>query len=405
LALTLLLAAGAGCANGEDTTASTPRGDASHEAVNRTARYTAEAWSAPLDNPTSLAFLPDGRALVALKGGFGGAGTGKVVVLDRDGKVSSIALELPVCSDAERGLVGIAVDTDVAANGFVYLYYTRAMADCHVGEIGQVPPADQRVYNRVSRFRLQGDTIDPSSETPLLDGIPGFQSAHNGGGMRFGPDGMLYVGAGESQLADHSPDPAEFGGKLLRIDPAHPGVAPPDNPFAGRGPEGSAAPFVWAKGFRNPYRFGIDARTGRVVVADVGDEKFEEVDVVEPGADYGWPEAEGPARPKGDRSRPPALWYRHVAKPEPACTSIIGGPVLRGATALEDDLDGAFAFSDFGCGNVWAARISGRSVTQLVLLARTGRNASDLQQGPDGALYLVSIAPGTGRIDRIATSV
>lgn len=385
---TVLVLVAAACSSEDGSSTSTTSVDdvtaieASIDSEDVSSEFVLEPWSEELAIPTGLAFLPDGTALATEKGGFDGAATARVVHLDADGRELGTALEVPVCADAERGLLGIATDPEFEQNSFVYLYSTRQMADCFAGDIGEVPAEDQQVFNRLSRFTYADGRLDPASESVLIDGIPSFQSAHNGGGIAFAPDGMLLVGVGDSQLRETASDPTTFGGKILRIDPRT-RQAPPDNPFVATSPEPPGS-LVYATGLRNPFRFGVDPVSGQVVVADVGDVEYEELNLISPGADYGWPDSEGP---DGETGEEPILWYTHGD--EDNCGAVIGGPFAR-SSALGEDYEGAYVYGDFGCGRIWAAELTDGEVTGSRLLARSTLTLTDMTFGPDGLLYASS---------------
>lgn len=175
--------------------------------------------------PTALAQLPDGRLLVTSQDGR------LWLVQAGDSPSKSVALNLSsrVCDDSEQGLLGVDVDPDFAVNGRIYLYYTfRNQGGCP----GQDPESP---VNRVGRFRLQGSTVDPSSEVVLLDNIPSFNGNHNGGDVLVGKDGMLYVSVGDGGCDfrgdsgcaggnDAARDRNTLLGKILRHHPRRPGA-------------------------------------------------------------------------------------------------------------------------------------------------------------------------------------
>ena len=188
-------------------------------------------------SPTALAFTPDGRMLVTAK-------TGQLFVVRNGVLRASPALDLSarVCTQSERGLLGVAVDPAFATNQFVYLYYTAQNA------AGACPRLKAKwPVNRVVRVVLRAnDIVDPASEFVLFDGIPSVSGIHNAGDLAFGSDGMLYVSVGDSGCDyaafancyidnDASRDPNVALGKILRINPVD-GSAPADNPFAGPQP-------------------------------------------------------------------------------------------------------------------------------------------------------------------------
>ena len=184
-----------------------------------------------INNPTVMAFLPDGRILVAEQGGM-------LHVIKNGTKLSTPALQLTVNSSGERGLIGIALHPNFAQNGYVYLYYTLTDGS----------------RNRISRFTMSGDVINPSTETVILNLDP-LSSAtnHNGGAMHFKGD-KLYVAIGENANTAHAQNLDTYHGKLLRINAD--GSAPVDNPFYSSSAS-EQRKRVWAYGLRNPYTFDM----------------------------------------------------------------------------------------------------------------------------------------------------
>ena len=185
---------------------------------------------ATVDNPTSLAFAPNGRILVTTQ-------FGALRVIANDVLLTQPALDLSaaVCTNAEQGLLGVDVDPAFSTNGFVYLYYTRNLGGT--------------CLNRVSRFVMSGDVISPASETVLIDGIPSPDGQHNAGDLHFAKDGYLYVSVGDGSCDydgggcaggnDASRDQHVLLGKILRITST--GAVPPTNPFLGAGTASCAA--------------------------------------------------------------------------------------------------------------------------------------------------------------------
>jgi quinoprotein glucose dehydrogenase len=246
----------------------------------------------------------------------------------------------------EEGLLGLAFHPRFKENGHFFVYYTTADGPPHTSIL--------------SRFRVgksDPDKADPNSEEVLMR-IPQPFWNHNGGGIQFGPDGYLYIGLGDGGAAN---DPLKNGqklstvlGKILRIDVDRQAdgkayAIPRDNPFVGRP---MAAPEIWAYGLRNPWGIHFDPKTGKLWCADVGQDLWEEIDLIEKGGNYGWNLREGRHKfPGGSDERPdliePIWEYHHsVGK------SITGGAVYRGSRLPL--LEGMYLYGDYVSGRVWA---------------------------------------------------
>ncbi|HEX6226657.1 MAG TPA: PQQ-dependent sugar dehydrogenase [Chryseolinea sp.] len=219
-------------------------------------------------NPTAMAFAPDGRIFVAEQ-------AGKLRVIKNNALVPTAFMQLSVNSSGERGLIGIALDPDFATNNYLYVYYT-------------VPTAP--IHNRISRFTANGDVVVPGSESIVLELDPlSGATNHNGGAIHFGKDGKLYVAIGENANTSHAQNLDTYHGKLLRINKD--GSVPAGNPYA-TGSEQRKR--IWAHGLRNPYTFSVHPETGRILVNDVGQGSWEEVnDATTGGKNFGWPTTEG----------------------------------------------------------------------------------------------------------------
>ena len=261
----------------------------------------------------------------------------------------------------ERGLLGLAFHPDFASNGRFFVYYSAPLAE------GTPQPANHT--NRLSEFRVSdgaSDVADPDSERIVL-AFDQPQPNHSGGALGFGPDGLLYLGTGDGGGrgdADegHSPtgnaqDPQKLNGKVLRIDvdAAEPYGIPADNPFA----DGGGRPEIYADGFRNPWRLSWEpAGERRLLVSDVGYGRYEEIDSVVRGGNYGWRVREGAhcldvdqpledvsgCPTSGDDGRPlidPVVEYTHAE----VGIAVVGGYVYRGAAVPA--LAGRYVFADF----------------------------------------------------------
>ena len=216
----------------------------------------------------------DGRVVVLRDVLGGGRPRGEELLLDISGQVAR--------RGEEEGLLSVAVDPLFTANGHLWVYYSAA----------GVPRS-----TRLSRFTVDL-AADPGSELVIIEVEQPFPN-HNGGAIRFGPDGMLYLGFGDGGSGGdpmaHAQNVATLLGSVIRIDvreasAAAPYAIPADNPFAG---VGGAREEIWAFGLRNPWRMAFDREGGALWLGDVGQGAVEEIDVIERGANYGWNRLEG----------------------------------------------------------------------------------------------------------------
>jgi glucose/arabinose dehydrogenase len=317
-------------------------------------------------------------------------------------------LRSAVRSGGERGLLGLAFAPDYASSGRFFVNFTNLNG-----------------HTVVARFRRSSNPLiaDAGSRFDLrIGGAPIITqpfSNHNGGHLAFGPDGYLYIGLGDGGSGDdpghRSQNPSELLGKMLRIDVTVPDTdgagyrVPPDNPFLGSGPSGTR-PEIWSFGLRNPWRYSFDdpARggTGALVIGDVGQNRWEEIDY-EPagrgGRNYGWRNREGLHNNVTDRPpafRPlvdPIFEYGHVPG-----GSVTGGYVYRG-TALGDAFRGRYLFADFVTGRIWSLALSieeGGDARALDLRDHTVElgspgSISSFGIDMDGELYMVAYSSGT----------
>lgn len=229
-----------------------------------------------LRSPWGLAFLPDGSALVSERD------TARVVRLD-DGGVTPVGTVPGVSFGGEGGLLGLAVAPTFRDDRWVYAYHSAA------GE------------NRVVRLPLRGGRL--GAPEVVLDGIP-VSSIHNGGRLAFGPDGMLYVSTGDAADTSLSRRPESLGGKILRITPD--GSIPPDNPDPG-------SP-VYSSGHRNVQGLAWDDE-GNLWASEFGANTWDELNLIEPGGDYGWPSVEGAGGADQGFVDPVVQWPTDQASP------------------------------------------------------------------------------------------
>jgi len=351
----------------------------------------------PTDRDTQFVVQQDGRILTVRAGV-----TRTVEMLD---------LRSDVVSGGEQGLLGLAFPPDTAASGRFYVDFTDRAGNTVVARFRR--SSDPGLADRSSRFNLRwgGAAGAAAIAQPFAN--------HNGGHLAFGPDGFLYIGLGDGGSANdpgnRAQAPTELLGKMLRIDVGVPDAdpigyrIPPGNPFdAAR-----ARPEIWAFGLRNPWRYSFDdpsrGGTGALVIGDVGQDRWEEVDY-EPanrgGRNYGWRNREG----AHDNVTSPGPAYLPLVEPiheydHSVGQSITGGYVYRGS-ALGAAFHGRYFFADFIQGRIWSL---GLIIDPSTLEARAGDvvehtselggfttlgNISSFGVDAAGELYIVSYSRG-----------
>lgn len=345
--------------------------------------------------PLLLTFPPDGsdRVVVASQ-------LGKVYITPNDSKGDKAEIFLDITKkvvykdrENEEGFLGMAFHPKFKENGEFFVYYTTADGPPHTSVI--------------SRFKVHKDDpnkADPDSEEELLRIAQPFWN-HNGGTIVFGPDGYLYIGMGDGGAAN---DPQGNGqkmgtllGKILRIDVDHRDAgknyaSPKDNPFVDMP---GARPEIWALGIRNVWRIAFDRETGKLWAGDVGQDTWEEIDIIERGGNYEWNLSEGLGEfvvptPAGGRARrrapgpapdkivgrriPPIFEYHHdIGK------SITGGNVYRGKKV--PDLNGKYLFADYVSGQVYALEYDEKDGSAKRVLKIDGNTMPVLSFGEDEA--------------------
>lgn len=309
-----------------------------------------------LAQPTSMAFAPDGRLFICEQGG-------RVRVVKNGSLLSTPFVTLTVSSVGERGVLGIAFDPNFTTNHFVYIYYTATT------------PA---IHNRLSRFTANGDVAVPGSEVQLLN-LPNLSATnHNGGELNFGPDGKLYIGVGENAVGSNAQSLNTILGKILRINSD--GSIPSDNPFFNSTTGNNRA--IWALGLRNPFNFSFEPGTGTMLINDVGQNTWEEINEGIRGANYGWPTTEGAT--SDPRFVGPLFTYSHSGG---AC-SIVGSAFYRPATQqFPAFYAGKYFFGDFCAGYI---RVLDPATAAVSPFATGISSLVDLLVAPDGSLYYLS---------------
>jgi YVTN family beta-propeller protein len=320
-----------------------------------------------LASPVDFEFLPDGRILIAEK-------NGAIKVFHSDHVHTAITLA--VATDGERGIGGIAVDPNFGSNGYIYVSYTTAAN-----------------RDRLSRFTLSGDTVVAGSERMFMEGPQPAGNLHHAGELTFGPDGKLYWAMGDNTINTNSQDLSNIYGKILRLNPVD-GSAPADNPFFNTP---GAVKQIYAYGFRNPFRFAF-APTGQLLVGDVGEGTWEELNLVTAGANYGWPTSEGPCT--GCAFVNPIYAWQHTP---PGSGASIQSVFVSNAQTFGGTYQGKVLVADGTQG--WIKELTFDPEFESLISERMfddqASNTVKLLQGPDGAIYHLTIFPN-GQITRIA---
>jgi glucose/arabinose dehydrogenase len=288
--------------------------------------------------PWGLAFLPGGDALLAERN------SGRVLQVPAGGGAPREVYRVPgVVAAGEGGLLGLAVAPTYGDDRWVYAYHTAS------GD------------NRIVRFRVAGDGAGSPPEV-VFAGIDK-AGVHNGGRLAFGPDGMLYAGTGDAGSRESSQDPADPNGKILRMTAD--GKPAPGNP---------GGSVVYSLGHRNVQGFAWDAG-GRMFAVEFGQNRFDEVNLIEPGRNYGWPRVEGQGDTAGGRyTNPLIVWSTDEASPSGA--AIAGGTLYVAALAGE---------------RLWTVPLTGAGTgtPKAEFVGRYGRLRT-VAVAPDGALWLTT---------------
>lgn len=326
-----------------------------------------------------------GRLFVVQQGG-------QIRIVQNGAMLPQLFLDISakVTNRDEMGLLGMAFHPSFAANRKFYVNYVRTLAS------GQI----QSVIAEYLGSAANANLADPASERILLTvNQTGNFTNHKAGQLAFGPDGLLYLGLGDGGDAG---DPFGNGqntnvllGKMMRIDvnSSDPGLQyhiPLDNPFVA----GGGLPEIWAYGFRNPWRFSFDPPSGRMFIADVGQDSFEEVDLGAKGSNYGWKIMEGlhcfsPASGCNMAGLTlPIAEYSHAEG-----DAVIGGFVYHGSAIAS--LRGLYVFGDLSSGKIFTLQETSPNVWKRALVATTGKTISSFGRDQSGELYLVDIGSGT----------
>ena len=367
-------------------------------------------WSAAGPSPAAAAF---GISLDSIVGGLesptqitnAGDGTDRLFVVEQRGTVRVIQggvlqpgffldIRSKVEDGGERGLLGLAFSPSFETNRQLFVYYTRNGGDI--------------VVTRFTTNAARTDA-DESTHRPLFLIEHSAQTNHNGGGLTFGPNGLLYIavgdGGGSGDPRNNAQRKTTLLGKILRVNvngtksgPFHHYSNPAANPFKGSTP---GLDEIWAYGLRNPWRISFDRVTGQLFIGDVGQGRWEEIDREKPGIrggrNYGWNAMEGfhcytasKCPLSGDTL--PVAEYSHSG----GNCSITGGFVYRGPTQTE--LVGQYVFADYCSGRIWTMPNTSGVMT---LRADTSQNITSFGESENGELYAVT---SSGTVYRVLTN-
>lgn len=323
-----------------------------------------------LDRPVQIVSAHDGstRLYVAQQGG-------KVLAVEGSTVFPQPFLDLSAlvsCCD-NGGLLSIVFHPNYLGNGQVFVLYVD-----HNGDT---------VLTRYTRGQAEVLLV---VDQPL-DNVPN----HHGGTLQFGPDGFLYVSIGDGgayvKVTNRAQELHHVLGKLLRLDVrgATSYTIPPDNPFAGRTDVRNE---IWSYGLRNPWRFSFDRATGELLLGDVGQDSWEELDITTiaaaRGANFGWPYMEGThCFPPGEPCSTAGLTVPKLEYPRAEGCSVTGGYRYRGTQWAR--LNGVYLYGDWCSGTLWGATDTGAGQWTSTVLAQTGKAIVSFGEDDDGELYLV----------------
>ncbi|WP_247231631.1 sorbosone dehydrogenase family protein [Telluribacter sp. SYSU D00476] len=377
-----------GCSSSEQDPGTGPQGP-----DNGAATYTATDAFPRLKfrSPVDLTYAPDGsnRLFVLEQEGI-------IRVFENKADASSAQVFLDISNKVtdggERGLLGIAFHPDYRTNGYFFVNYTRSSP----------------LETVIARYKVDPSnptTADPASETILLT-FPQPYSNHNGGAVKFGPDGYLYVSVGDGGSGGDPQNNAQnrnnLLGTILRLDvnattKGNYGI-PDGNPFKGNTQQGREE--IYAYGLRNPWRMSFDSQTGALWTGDVGQNSIEEIDIIKAGGNYGWRIKEGNDcfNPSSNCNEQGLVAPIFTYSQRNGDKSITGGYVYRGSNLA--DLKGKYIYGDFVSGKVWALEFTGEKASDNRLVTNLAGTISAFGVDANNELYILNY--GDGKIMKLA---
>jgi len=300
-----------------------------------------------LSFPISLEFAPDGRIF------FNEKNTGNIRIIQQNGTLLStpFATISPIFTDDESGLLGIALDPSFASNRFLYVYYTYRDSQSYT-------------HGHIVRYTATGNMgTSLANVLDVVSAAPNTPPYHNGGYLKFGPDGKLYAQVGEFHQGSPAQDPSSTTGKMLRLNPD--GSVPSDNPFSGS--------IVYALGIRNAFGFDFDPSNGRLIATEAGPSTNDEINIIVRGGNYGWPTCTGICH--NPSFTDPIVDFNPVVTP----------------TGIATVAPNVYYFGEWNTGNLERLELyaNGSIVSMSQIYTQSGGIIA-VEMGPNGKLYFTS---------------